>query len=65
VDAIFAEGGFKGWGDYDPSYLERRVMEDVTDPHRDPWLWAYAHLVGAHEDADTVRAVLNGIQRSA
>lgn len=59
---IFAVGGFMAWGDYDPGYLERRVMDDALDMHKDPWLWTYGALIGAHIPPVVARTALNGIE---
>lgn len=59
---VFTSGDFGGYGDFSFSYLERRVMDGVLDVHRDPWVWAYAHLIGAYVDPETARNALNHIQ---
>jgi hypothetical protein len=62
LDGIFEAGGLGTYGDLNYFYLEQRVMDDVLDANRDPWLWAYGALVGAHIPPVVARTALNGIE---
>jgi hypothetical protein len=62
LDGVFEAGSFGTCGDLNYFYLEQRVMDDVLDVHRDPWLWAYGALVGAHIPPAVARTALNGIK---
>lgn len=62
LNEIFAVEGFRASGDLSIVYLERRVMEGLLDPTREPWLWAYANLVGAYVSPVSARMALNGIE---
>lgn len=64
VKEVFEVGGFKAWGDYQIPYLEQRVMGALS-PRREPWLWAYANLTGAHIAPEDAREALNRVQNPA
>lgn len=61
LDDIFINGDFSEHVGFDFSYLERRVMSDILDLRRTPWLWAYGQMTGACLAPDMVRAALNAI----
>jgi hypothetical protein len=61
VDAVLADIEEETWGTLGPFYLEGRVMATRIDRERDPWLWAYRHMVGAHISPEAARDALNRI----
>jgi hypothetical protein len=64
IDGMAAASTIPGWGDITVvrAYVERRLMEGVIDPARDPWMWAYVQLTGACLDSGTVRKALDQIR---
>lgn len=62
LDGIFEADGLGTYGDLNYFYLEQRVMDGALDANRDPWLWAYGALVGAHIPPVAARTALNAIK---